>query len=88
MKRTPKKRKHAGYGPGQRYYDTGKVKIGLAYEPPPRQPTQEEERVQRALLFGAKRSWLPRVCPYTTILGIGVLSAACLFAINLWRNFT
>jgi hypothetical protein len=31
-------------------YDTGKVKIGLLYQPPPAQMSEDEEKIQAALL--------------------------------------
>ena len=31
-------------------YDTGKVKIGLLYQPPPQQMSEDEEKIQAALL--------------------------------------
>jgi len=34
-------------------YDTGKVKIGLLYTPPPPRPTPEEEWTQDILLGGS-----------------------------------
>lgn len=37
-------------------YDTGKVKIGLTYSPPPPQPTQESEWIQ-GILLGDKPGW-------------------------------
>ena len=37
-------------------YDTGKVKIGLTYTPPPPQSTQESEWIQGVLL-GDKQGW-------------------------------
>ncbi len=39
-------------------YNTGKVQIGCRYEPPRKQPTYDEERLQRALL-GVKDDWAP-----------------------------
>jgi hypothetical protein len=37
-------------------YDTGKVKIGLTYTPPPPPSTQESEWIQSVLL-GDKQGW-------------------------------
>lgn len=31
-------------------YDTGKVKIGLLYQPPPAQMSEDDEKIQAALL--------------------------------------
>ena len=53
-------------------YDTGKVKIGLLYTPPPPIPTPEEIWVQAALL-GDKQSWSEdtRAC----VLSLAALAA-------------
>lgn len=48
---------------GRRVYDTGRVAIGLLYQPAPPQPGSQSEIVQRAICTPIPREWheCPRV---------------------------
>lgn len=65
-------------------YDTGKVKIGLAYTPPLPQPTKEEEKIQSVLL-GDKQGLSGEALACVQSL---VLIATIIIGIILLEGFT
>ena len=50
-----------------KYYNTGKVLIGLAYVPKPPQMTQSEEFMQNILLGNYRRLVSDRIMVYVTV---------------------
>lgn len=59
----------------KRVYNTGKVKIGLAYEPPiHREMTLDEERLQLALLAKGKPS-NAGLLSYASIVAVAIAAA-------------
>jgi hypothetical protein len=64
-------------------YDTGKVKIGLLYTPPPPTPTPEEDWVQDALLGGSHRV---TDLMLTAIQSIGLIAVFILVMLLLGGN--
>lgn len=71
-------------------YNTGKVKIGLAYEPPPqRQFSEDEERIQAALLRKDKPMWTPAFADlFFAIAMVGASCVVLLIARNILQGVT
>jgi hypothetical protein len=61
-------------------YDTGKVKIGLRYDPPKPPMTRDEEKIQAALL-GIK---LMPYIPWQFVGGVVFVVALLLTSVRLW----
>lgn len=64
-------------------YDTGKVKIGLLYTPPPPVPTPEDDWAQSVLL-GDRQGWSEdtRIC----VLSLAALAVIVLVMLLLGGN--
>ena len=64
-------------------YDTGKVKIGLLYTPPPPLPTPEDDWAQSVLL-GDRQGWSEdtRIC----VLSLAALAVIVLVMLLLGGN--